>query len=109
MNTSNGNHSHVSSNNNGGNGTAEEQYPAIPANSITLSMINIHGERMNFAMNPDMCFAKLFDAYATRAGVTIQMLLFRFRTEILNDTHTPTMIGMEHGDEIEVFSLQNGY
>ncbi|KAL7742014.1 hypothetical protein ACLKA6_018268 [Drosophila palustris] len=51
---------------------------------------------------------KLMNAYCDRAGLSMQVVRFRFDGQPINENDTPTSLEMEEGDTIEVYQQQTG-
>jgi small ubiquitin-related modifier len=51
---------------------------------------------------------KIFNAYASQLGVDRKSLRFVFDGQAVNDTHTPNMLEMEDGDQLDAMAEQVG-
>jgi small ubiquitin-related modifier len=76
--------------------------------TITIVLSDQAGEKMHFKVKKETKFQKVFDAYATRLGVPVTSLTFRFDGERITAEHTPKMLEMEDEDMIEVLMQQVG-
>ncbi|CAG9759303.1 unnamed protein product [Ceutorhynchus assimilis] len=51
-------------------------------------------------------FGKIMMKYSQQVGIPVNLLLFRFDGESINETDRPFMLGLEEGDMIEVYRQQ---
>jgi len=82
----------------------------IPRNSaegVTLRVITIKvrdqtGEQVHFKIDMKMRMRTLMQAFAVRKGVQLDSLIFYLDGNRVNADHTPTMLQLVDGDEIDV-------
>lgn len=75
---------------------------------ILLCLWAQDGTEIFFKCKPHTQMKKLMDAYANRQGVNLNSVRFLFDGERLQGHQTPTDIGLEEGDSIDVVMEQVG-
>ncbi|GMI83500.1 hypothetical protein like AT1G68185 [Hibiscus trionum] len=83
---------------------AVAEQPTIPASERAKIVISIQNkdELKQFRVYTDDKFEKLFSSYANKAKLDLQRLVFSFDGDKINLDATPTSLGMEDDDIIEV-------
>ncbi|KAK8579489.1 hypothetical protein V6N13_142695 [Hibiscus sabdariffa] len=83
---------------------AVAEQPTIPASERAKIVISIQNkdELKQFRVYMDDKFGKLFSQYANKAKLDLQSLVFSFDGDKINLDATPTSLGMEDDDIIEV-------
>mmetsp|Transcript_11487 Transcript_11487/g.11504 ORF Transcript_11487/g.11504 Transcript_11487/m.11504 type:complete len:102 (+) Transcript_11487:102-407(+) len=76
--------------------------------SLTISVKDSSGEEIHFKVKKDTKFEKVFAAVAQKKGVVLGNLRFTFDGKRLTGDHTPKMLEMEDGDQIDSFIEQQG-
>ncbi|KAK9887149.1 hypothetical protein WA026_020596 [Henosepilachna vigintioctopunctata] len=78
------------------------------AEHINLKVLGQDNGVVQFKIKKHTPLRKLMSAYCERAGLSMQVLRFRFDGNPINETDTPTSLDMEEGDTIEVYQQQTG-
>ncbi|CAH0546974.1 unnamed protein product [Brassicogethes aeneus] len=75
---------------------------------INLKVLGQDNAVVQFKIKRHTPLRKLMTAYCDRAGISMQVVRFRFDGNPINETDTPTTLDMEEGDTIEVYQQQTG-
>ncbi|KAI4470854.1 small ubiquitin-related modifier [Holotrichia oblita] len=75
---------------------------------INLKVLGQDNAVVQFKIKKHTPLRKLMSAYCDRAGLSLQVVRFRFDGNPINETDTPSSLEMEEGDTIEVFQQQTG-
>ncbi|KAF5301720.1 hypothetical protein FQA39_LY10651 [Lamprigera yunnana] len=75
---------------------------------INLKVLGQDNAVVQFKIKKHTPLRKLMSAYCDRAGLSMQVVRFRFDGSPINETDTPTTLDMEEGDTIEVYQQQTG-
>ncbi|XP_022908938.1 small ubiquitin-related modifier 3 [Onthophagus taurus] len=75
---------------------------------INLKVVGQDNAVVQFKIKRQTPLRKLMSAYCDRAGLSMQVVRFRFDGNPINETDTPHSLDMEEGDTIEVFQQQTG-
>ncbi|ENN79776.1 small ubiquitin-related modifier 3-like [Dendroctonus ponderosae] len=78
------------------------------ADRINLKVLGQDNAVVQFKIKRHTPLRKLMTAYCERAGISTQVVRFRFDGNPINETDTPTTLDMEEGDTIEVYQQQTG-
>ncbi|CAG9761627.1 unnamed protein product [Ceutorhynchus assimilis] len=81
---------------------------ANEAEHINLKVLGQDNAVVQFKIKRHTPLRKLMTAYCERAGISTQVVRFRFDGNPINETDTPTTLDMEEGDTIEVYQQQTG-
>ena len=76
--------------------------------TITIQLKMTGEEPMFFKVKKETKFQKIFEAYASRKGTSVDALRFMFDGEKLNAAETPKMKEMENNDMVDVQLEQVG-
>ena len=69
--------------------------------AITIKVKDSNGEEVQFRVKKHMPMKKIFNAYAQNKGVALNAYSFTFDGQRLTMEHTPKMLEMEEGDQID--------
>ncbi|ALC38481.1 smt3 [Drosophila busckii] len=75
---------------------------------INLKVLGQDNAVVQFKIKKHTPLRKLMNAYCDRAGLSMQVVRFRFDGQPINENDTPTSLEMEEGDTIEVYQQQTG-
>ncbi|CAH0720139.1 unnamed protein product, partial [Brenthis ino] len=75
---------------------------------INLKVLGQDNAIVQFKIKKHTPLRKLMNAYCDRAGLSMQVVRFRFDGQPINENDTPTSLEMEEGDTIEVYQQQTG-
>ncbi|XP_064556484.1 small ubiquitin-related modifier 3-like [Drosophila montana] len=75
---------------------------------INLYVLGQDQAVLQFKIRKHTRLGKLMKAFCDRAGLSMQVVRFRFDGQPMNATDTPTSLEMEDGDTIEVYQQQSG-
>uniref|UniRef100_A0A182XYC4 Small ubiquitin-related modifier n=2 Tax=Anopheles stephensi TaxID=30069 RepID=A0A182XYC4_ANOST len=75
---------------------------------INLKVLGQDNAVVQFKIKKHTPLRKLMNAYCDRAGLSMQVVRFRFDGQPINENDTPTTLEMEEGDTIEVYQQQTG-
>jgi len=75
---------------------------------INLKVLGQDNAVVQFKIKKHTPLRKLMNAYCDRAGLSMQVVRFRFDGQAINENDTPTSLEMEEGDTIEVYQQQTG-
>ncbi|KPI94063.1 Kv channel-interacting protein 4 [Papilio xuthus] len=75
---------------------------------INLKALGQDNAIVQFKIKKHTPLRKLMNAYCDRAGLSMQVVRFRFDGQPINENDTPTSLEMEEGDTIEVYQQQTG-
>ncbi|XP_017774269.1 PREDICTED: small ubiquitin-related modifier 2-like [Nicrophorus vespilloides] len=75
---------------------------------INLKVLGQDNAVVQFKIKKHTPLRKLMSAYCDRAGLSLNVVRFRFDGNPINETDTPTSLEMEEGDTIEVYQQQTG-
>lgn len=75
---------------------------------INLKVASQDGHVVYFKIKKNTPLRKLMGAYCERAGLKTANVRFRFDGQPMSESDTPTQLGMEDGDSIDVFQQQTG-
>lgn len=75
---------------------------------INLKVLGQDNAVVQFKIKRHTPLRKLMNAYCDRAGLSMQVVRFRFDGSPINENDTPTSLEMEEGDTIEVYQQQTG-
>ncbi|KFB49668.1 AGAP000852-PA-like protein [Anopheles sinensis] len=78
------------------------------AEHINLKVLGQDNAVVQFKIKRHTQLRKLMNAYCDRAGLSMQVVRFRFDGQPINEEDTPTTLEMEEGDTIEVYQQQTG-
>ncbi|GBP19181.1 Kv channel-interacting protein 4 [Eumeta japonica] len=70
---------------------------------INLKVLGQDNAIVQFKIKKHTPLRKLMNAYCDRAGLSMQVVRFRFDGQPINENDTPTSLEMEEGDTIEEF------
>ncbi|KAJ8716533.1 hypothetical protein PYW07_003160 [Mythimna separata] len=73
---------------------------------INLKVLGQDNAIVQFKIKKHTPLRKLMNAYCDRAGLSMQVVRFRFDGQPINENDTPTSLEMEEGDTIEVYQQQ---
>lgn len=76
--------------------------------AITLHVKESTGEEIAFKVKKSTKMSKIFDAYASRKGVSVEVLRFMLDGKRIKADDTPKMLEMDDNDQIDVVLLQEG-
>lgn len=76
--------------------------------AITLHVKESTGEEIAFKVKKSTKMSKIFDAYASRKGVSVNVLRFMLDGKRIKADDTPKMLEMDDNDQIDVVLLQEG-
>ena len=71
-------------------------------NTLTLSVKDQTGAEMQFKVKKETKLSRIMEAYANSKGVEVGSLRFTIDGERIQKDHTPKMLEMEDGDQIDV-------
>lgn len=89
-------------------GGADDAKPAGDEQPITLRVVESSGDEISFKVKKTTKMSKIFEAYASRKGVSVEMVRFMFDGNRMNAEDTPKMLEMEDNDIINVVLQQVG-
>ena len=77
--------------------------------NINLSVVDQSGGApVQFRINNITQFRKLMDAYCNKLGLSKEAVRFTFDGNRIREQDNPKACGVEDGDEIDVFQMQQG-
>ena len=77
--------------------------------NINLTVVDAAGGApVQFRIKKTTPFKKLMDAYCKKLGISKEAVRFTFDGARLHEKDAPMARGLEDGDEIEVFQMQQG-
>ena len=86
----------------------EEQKRPDNADHLTLKVKSPDGNEIFFKIKRSTVLKKLMDAYCARQGVNSSTVRFLFDGDRIQDTGTPSELGMDDGDTIDAMVEQTG-
>lgn len=93
-----------------GNNTNPAESAEAVSDTITLRVKEQTGDEMFFKVKKTTKMSKIFDAYASRKGVTASTLRFLYDGERVLPDNTPKMLELEDNDQIDVMlDMVGGY
>ncbi|XP_060521144.1 small ubiquitin-related modifier 3 [Cylas formicarius] len=75
---------------------------------INLKVLGQDNAVVQFKIKRQTPLRKLMTAYCERAGLSTNVVRFRFDGNPISEADTPTTLDMEEGDTIEVYQQQTG-
>uniref|UniRef100_A0A6M2DJT7 Small ubiquitin-related modifier n=1 Tax=Xenopsylla cheopis TaxID=163159 RepID=A0A6M2DJT7_XENCH len=75
---------------------------------INLKVLGQDNGIVQFKIKKHTALRKLMNAYCTKAGLSMQVVRFRFDGQPINESDTPATLEMDEGDTIEVYQQQTG-
>jgi small ubiquitin-related modifier len=88
-------------------GSDPEQKPADDV-AITLRVKEGSGEETAFKVKKSTKMSKIFDTFASRKGLSVNMIRFMYDGKRVKAEDTPKMLEMEDDDQIDVVLQQEG-
>ncbi|CAG9833526.1 unnamed protein product [Diabrotica balteata] len=85
-----------------------DEKKASDSEHINLKVLGQDNAVVQFKIKKHTPLKKLMTAYCERAGISTQVVRFRFDGNPINDTDTPNSLEMDEGDTIEVYQQQTG-
>lgn len=70
---------------------------------INLKVLGQNNAAVQFKIKWTTPFRKLMNAYCDRAGLPLQVVVFRYIGRIINEEDTPAKLNMQNYDTIEVY------
>ena len=89
-------------------GGAEDVKPSGDDQPITIKVVESTGDEISFKVKKTTKMSKIFEAYASRKGVSAEMVRFMFDGNRITAEDTPKMLEMEDNDIINVMLTQVG-
>lgn len=88
--------------------SAENPPEPNPVEQLTLKVKSQDGNEIFFKIKKNTQLKKLMDAYCSRNGVIPSTVRFLFDGDRVQESATPSDLGMEDGDEIDAMVEQTG-
>ena len=88
-------------------GSDHEQKPADDV-AITLRVKEATGEETAFKVKKSTKMSKIFDTFASRKGLSVNMIRFMYDGKRVKGDDTPKMLELEDDDQIDVVLQQEG-
>ncbi|XP_065161934.1 small ubiquitin-related modifier 2 [Atheta coriaria] len=85
----------------------DDKKPTDPE-SLNLKVLGQDNTVVQFKIKKHTPLRKLMSAYCERAGLSMNVVRFRFDGNPINEMDTPTSLEMQEGDTIEVYQAQTG-
>lgn len=84
------------------NSSSSTSGPVEEADVLTIRVKDQTGDEMMFKVKKATKMSKIFEAYASRRGISAASLRFMLDGERIQEEHTPKMLELEDNDQIDV-------